>query len=329
MHDTFLKILYVGGYARSGSTLLGRILGQAPGMICIGETRFLWSRGLVNNVDCGCGAPFRSCPFWSAVGVQAFGGWNRVDAQRLAELDRVTNLPQSLPLHWAPWLRPGMRTMIDEYRTYLAELYRAIACVSGAQMIVETSKDATFARLLSRIPGGDVRIVHLVRDSRAVAHSWTRMRRMPSPIGAQVLMPQASPTETATKWLAWNAGFHVLRAARLPYLRCTYEGFVAEPRAVLRKLSIFAGEALVPSGDEFSDAEVKLGDHHIFSGNPMRAATGWVPIRLDNEWRTQLPASQLATVTAMTWPLLCLYGYPIVPASATNGHAKIDGGRRS
>lgn len=325
MDDSSVKILYVGGYARSGSTLISRVLGEPEGMICVGETRFLWSRGLINNVDCGCGQPFRSCPFWSAVGHEAFGGWDRVDAEHLTEIDRVTNLPQALPFHWAPWLRPGMTGKIREYVDYLAALYVAIARVSGAKMIIEMSKDPTFACLLRRIPGSDVRVVHLVRDSRAVAYSWTRKRRMPSPIGDQVFMPQSSPTETAIKWLAWNVGCYVLSAARLPYLRFTYEDFVADPPAMLNKLSGFTDEALVPSESHLRDKEVNLGDHHIFSGNPMRASTGWMPVRIDNEWQTQLPSADFAKVTALTWPLLRLNRYPTVPAARRSGSASAGG----
>ncbi len=324
MDDSSVKILYVGGYARSGSTLISRVLGEPKGMICVGETRFLWSRGLINNVDCGCGQPFRSCPFWSAVGDEAFGGWDRVDAEHLTEIDRVTNLPQALPFHWVPWLRPGMTGKIREYVDYLAALYAAIARVSGAKMIIEMSKDPTFACLLRRIPGSDVRVVHLVRDSRAVAYSWTRKRRMPSPIGDQVFMPQSSPTETAIKWSAWNAGCYVLSAARFPYLRFTYEDFVADPPAILNRLSAFTDEALVPSESYLRDKEVNLGDHHIFSGNPMRASTGWMPVRIDNEWQTQLPSADFAKVTALTWPLLRLNRYPTVPAARRSGGASTD-----
>jgi hypothetical protein len=329
MAGASVKVLYVGGYARSGSTLLSRVLGESPGMVCVGETRYLWSRGLLNNVDCGCGAPFRSCPFWSAVGEEAFGGWERVDAERLTEVDRLTNLPQALPLHWAPWLRPGTREMIRDYVRCLAELYAAITRVSGAKVIVEMSKDATFACLLRRIPDSDVRVVHLVRDSRAVAYSWARRRRMPSPIGAQVFMPQSGPFETATKWLAWNTSLHVLAAARFPYLKIGYESFVANPRAALQKISSFADEALLPPSSALTDTEVKLGDHHIFSGNPMRATTGWLPLRLDNEWQTQLTTSQFAKVTALTWPLLRLYGYPIVPAPVRAPGAVVGSGQPS
>jgi hypothetical protein len=328
MASTPVKILYVGGYSRSGSTLVGRVLGEAPDTVCIGETRYLWSRGLLDNAECGCGAPFRSCPFWSAVGDEAFGGWNRVDAERLTdEVERVTNLPRALPFYRTPWLRPGLSDALRDYTARLAALYTAISRVSGAKMIIDISKDPAFACLLMRIPHSDVRIVHLVRDSRAVAYSWTRRRRQPSPIGGQQFMDQLSPSYTAINWLAWNAAFHALSAGRSPYLKLTYESFVADPRAVLHKLSAFAAEALVPSDSQLTDTEVKLGDHHIFSGNPMRTTTGWLPVRLDNEWQTQLSTAQLTKVTALTWPLLRLYGYPIVPAARGPVGTTVAGGQ--
>jgi Sulfotransferase family len=321
MESLPVKILYVGGYTRSGSTLVGRVLGEPSDALCLGETHYLWSRGLIDNVECGCGQPFRSCPFWSAVGDEAFGGWNQVDAERLAEIDHVANLLASLPFYWMPWLRPNLRATINDYVARLAVLYAAIARVSGAKMIIETSKDPTFACLLARIPDSDVRIVHLVRDSRAVAYSWTRRRREPSPIGGQQFMPQFSPAHTAKSWLTWNLAFHALSATRSPYLKLTYESFVADPRAALHRLSAFADEDLVLPDSQMTDTEVKLGGHHIFSGNPMRTTAGWLPVRLDTEWQTRLSTAQIATVTAMTLPLLFRYGYPIFPAPRSTADA--------
>jgi hypothetical protein len=308
--STPVKILYVGSYPRSGSTLLGRVLGEPSHSVCVGETRYLWSRGLLHDVDCGCGVPFKRCEFWSAVGEAAFGGWTHVDAKRLTELDRVLNLPQVLPLHWAPRLRPGMRSDIADYVAVLTHLYEAISSVSGARVIVEISKDPTFARLLARMPGSDVRVLHLIRDSRAVANSWTRKRRMPSPIGEQALMPRSTPVQTATRWLAWNMGFHLLRVSRLPYVKLTYESFVEKPRSTLERLSDFAGEMLMAERT-LEHNRIDLGEHHIFSGNPMRAKTGAIEIRADTGWRRELSRAETAKVTAMTWPLLSLYGYRV------------------
>jgi hypothetical protein len=305
-----VKILYVGSYPRSGSTLLGRVLGEPPGRICVGETRYLWERGLVHNVRCGCGAPFRECEFWGAVGTEAFGGWGQFDAARLTELDRVLNLPQVLPLHWAPRLRPGMPSEIAQYVAILTRLYEAIAAVAGVGVIIELSKDPTFARLLARIPQSDVRVLHLIRDSRAVANSWTRKRLMPSPIGDQELMPRSTPVETATRWLAWNIGFHLLGASGLPYRKLTYESFVARPRTTLEALTGFTGERLIDLQSIGAD-EVTLSGHHIFSANPMRATTGTIAIEPDTGWQRELARADVAKVTAMTWPLLSAYGYPL------------------
>ena len=66
--DGRVRLLYVGGAGRSGSTLLDLLLSEVPGMFAAGEVRYLWNRGVRDNELCGCGQSFLSCPFWSAVG---------------------------------------------------------------------------------------------------------------------------------------------------------------------------------------------------------------------------------------------------------------------
>lgn len=307
------RILYVGGFGRSGSTLVGRILGQAPGSLCVGETCYLGTRGLLENVQCGCGEPFRACAFWGAVGDQAFGGWGNIDVERLIEAEQLISRFRTLPVHWSLSKRATLASAIDYYVAWLGELYGAIACISGARIIVETSKDPYFAALLARMRDCDVRIIHLVRDSRAVAYSWTRSKRRPSPIGEQQLMPQFRPADTALRWMVSNAAFHTL-ATKAAYTRVNYEGFVRHPARALEDLSRFADRSLCLPSTQLRDHSVLLDDHHIFSGNPMRSATGWLEMHIDDEWQTMLPARQFAEVTAITWPLLRLYGYATVPA---------------
>lgn len=304
------RIIYVGAYGRSGSTLLGRMLAEAPGAVCVGETRYLWSRGLIDNVSCGCGVPFRECPFWCAIAEQAFGGWEAIDASALAETDGALNRLRTLPAHLAPRLRPRLSGMIEEYVEVLAVLYRAIATVSEAETIIEISKDPTFGCLLGRIPGQDVRAVHLIRDSRAVAYSWTRRRREPSPIAGRQYMPRFNPAETASKWVAYDAALRALPRAGVAYTALTYEALLAAPERTLAELARFAGSE--PGGGvAIAGGHVELGQHHMFSGNPMRTSTGQVPLHLDDEWRDRLGARDYAAVTALTWPLLRRYGYPL------------------
>jgi hypothetical protein len=316
------KLLYLGGFGRSGSTLLGRILGQAPDSVCVGETCYLGMRGLVENVQCGCGRSFRECHFWTAVGKEAFGGWDGVDVERLIRVDKLTGRFRTSPFHWSLFKRTDLAAAIDYYVSWLGRLYAAIARVAPTKIIVETSKDPYFAALLTRIPGCEVRIIHLVRDSRAVAYSWTRDKRRPSPIGEQRLMPQFRPADTAIRWVASNTAFHALAAGASAYIRINYEEFVVDPPQALRRLSEFADSPLCLPSTQLSDHEIELGDHHIFSGNPMRSRTGWLKIHMDDEWQTMLPPSQFAQVTALTWPLLRLYGYAIVPPNRRDGRRR-------
>jgi sulfotransferase family protein len=304
-------LVYVGGYGRSGSTLIGRVLGEPANAICIGETRYLLSRGLLQDVECGCGSAFSACRFWAEIGDAAFGGWDRAEAGRLLEIDRAVASLRTLPLHWAPSLRPQFSRAVGEYAAWLTRLYAAMRLVSGADVVIDTSKEPQFASILTRIDGLDLRFVHLVRDSRAVAYSWLRKKRMPSPIGEEAFMPRFPAADTAPKWVIWNLAFHAL-SRRYPYARVNYEDFVGSPRAALTRIGGVTG-APEPPESAVAATKVSLGDHHIFSGNPMRAQSGWIELRCDDEWQFRQPARQFVGVTAATWPLLRRYGYPTIP----------------
>src|SRR6266705_3371373 len=92
-----LRVLYIGGWGRSGSTLLDRMLGQVPGFFALGEVREIWQSGLRENRLCGCGASFRECPFWTRVGAEAFGGWDRLPLAEVLKLWRAYDRPWALP----------------------------------------------------------------------------------------------------------------------------------------------------------------------------------------------------------------------------------------
>ena len=44
-----VHVRYIGGWGRSGSTMLDLMLGQAPGIFSAGEIREIWQSGLVEN----------------------------------------------------------------------------------------------------------------------------------------------------------------------------------------------------------------------------------------------------------------------------------------
>ena len=50
-----VRVAYIAGAGRSGSTLLAMMLGTLPGWVSVGELRHLWARGVEENQLCGCG----------------------------------------------------------------------------------------------------------------------------------------------------------------------------------------------------------------------------------------------------------------------------------
>ena len=131
-------------------------------------------------------------------------------------------------------VRPGRRRELAEYTSYYARLYAAIAEVSGAELVIDSSKHPSLAHCLRWQDGVDLRVLHLVRDSRAVAYSWGRQVRRPD-TDRESYMTRYSPAVAAAQWNGQNAAFHLLRG--VPVLRMRYEDFVAAPEAAVRRIA--------------------------------------------------------------------------------------------
>jgi hypothetical protein len=307
------RVIYLGGLGRSGTTLLERLLGELPGVCSAGEVIHLWQRGIAEGEGCGCGKPLPDCEFWREAGQAAFGGLAQVDVQRFNELRFTVDRNRYLPRLAAPALRPSLRRAVMEYTGYFQRMYAAIAEVSGCQAVVDSSKHASLAFCLRWNTGIDLRVVHVVRDSRAVAYSWTQRVLRPES-AADPYMKMYSPAASAALWNAQNGAMQVLAAEGVPALRIRYEDLVTEPAATLREIAGFAGIPTSDAGLAFLGGEpgapwAELNTAHTASGNPMRFVTGQIPIRSDTRWRTEMPAGQRRMVTALTLPLLAAYGY--------------------
>lgn len=298
-----LKVLFIGGYGRSGSTLLDRVLGQVPGFRSVGELRHVFREGFVENRRCGCGARFLECEFWQTVTRRAFG---QLDAAELAD---VVALKERVDQWWLlPLLarRLGTRRQrrdVDRYRRILRRLYAAIAAESGAAVLIDSSKDVSHGYAL-RGAGDDLdlHVLHLVRDSRAVAWSWQRRKFNP---GNDADMNRYSLLRTSAEWSAINALTRLHRPTGARYATLRYGDFAADPAAAVDRVLAFLGESGRPN--PVRERTVHLGADHTAAGNPNRFRTGAVEITSDEEWREAMPAANRLLVGALTTPGLRRY----------------------
>jgi hypothetical protein len=306
------KVLVIIGRGRSGSTILANLLGELDGFFSAGELFNVFKRGLVMGHTCGCGRPVASCPLWSKVLRRALSAprgdiepaevveWQKKVAGAAADTRRLLKIRS----------REEASKELDSYVSLLGRLYGALSKETGAQVIVDSSKRPPHGACMHLVPGITPLFVQLVRDARAVAFSRGRLKH-----GGDKDMRVEGPASNAIGWMRRNLHSEAVRR-RHPKgdsLLLRYEDFVASPRRALEEIVRLAGEepGNLPLSDE---GTATLGSNHSVSGNPSRFQTGAVALRLDDEWlRAQRFKDRLVT-TALTWPLLLRYGYPLWPA---------------
>jgi hypothetical protein len=303
-----IKVLYVVGLGRSGSTILSNSLGQIPSFFSGGELNFIWRHNVIENRLCGCGRPFRECPVWPKVMDEAFGGMDEVDPREMMRLQNSGTRTRHIPLMLTRRGRRSLAGRLEKFLINYGRLYEAIGTVTGSRVIVDSSKEPAHGFAMGMVPGADLYVLHLIRDPRAAAYSWSKKKPQPD-TETREHMVRFSPAMSSALWDSWNASAEALwRRAPQRYLRLRYEDFVADPRKSFEEILDLVGE-----GDAepplVGEREVKLGVSHTVSGNPNRFETGAVELRTDREWIAKMNPRDKALVTALTLPLLKHYGY--------------------
>lgn len=305
-----VTVLYILCIGRSGSTLLERMIGAIPGFVTVGESVDIFPRGIGADERCGCGSWFSACPFWLDVGRRAFGGWNEELARRFGDAERHCARHRHLPVLASPARSLSFESHLATYLDCFAALYDGVARASRADVIVDASKQSPHALALARDGRVDLRLVHLVRDVRGVAYSWSKSGVALLQARGQRTFPRLRTGHTALRWLAKNAEASAVRHFMDYSVVVRYEDLVQDPRAtitaILRALNLPSS-----SLDHLKNHSVVLPSSHGFSGNPQRYHKGKISLRADDEWQTGLRQPNKLLIELLAGQGLRHYGYPL------------------
>jgi hypothetical protein len=313
-----VKVLYIAGWDRSGSTILDQILGQLPGFFSVGELVDLWDRG--PEAVCGCGRMMKDCELWQQVFVDAFGAaLETIDFSEFEKQRRNCARSRHLfALSRPNWRRP-LNPASESYAQVLARLYRAIERVTGARVLVDSSKQPAHAHLLQMSGVADLHIVHLIRDPRGCAFSYQRRKPHPALKGGH--FPPMHPAKNSLHWIVANLAAEMIAEGNgRRYMRLRYEDFIRTPRDTIYRLAEFSGET-VSQLPFASHNTVLLQPLHGVSGNSVRFQTGTVELKLDEQWKSEMAMRHKMIVTALTSLMLPKYGYRF----GMNGRAYSEG----
>lgn len=295
----------------SGSTLLAMLLGSQPEAVTVGEMRAP-RVGTSEDYQCSCGQPIKQCQFWRDVteqmakrGVAGFDITNARISIHETENRYVHRLLEPLPrgmlletvrktgLALSPaW--PGHLRNVQRRNVALAEALREI---TGAKVVVDSSKIALHLKFLLRSPDLKMKVIRLVRDGRAVTMSTLGH-------GLKRDTRRETIAEAALSWRKNNEAAERILAempeSQWKFLQ--YEELCRRPEETLRELCGFLGMDTSRVVLDF-----RAHTQHVL-GNEMRLKSG-SEIRLDERWRTGLSKEDLQVFEEVAGDLNRKYGY--------------------
>lgn len=306
MQNAKIKVLYIAGFERSGSTIINRVLGQIEGFVAWGELRDIWQHGIIENRLCTCGELFLDCPEWQKIFDQAFGGVKSVDAVKMFQLQRkIRNSSLFYYLGLLP--KESFKKMGSEYFKHLAKLYDAIQAITGSRVIVDSTKASWYGFILGMLPNIDLYVVHVVRSPQGVCHSLAKRK-----IQGEKECQWYNPFHASLSWNLKNSGVEILlNHPSKHYSIMRYEDFICNPKTTVESILSFLKEPLtsLPFEDEYT---VKMSTDHIITGSPSsRSQTGTVQLNLDQKWKTDMTIVDKTIIESLTFFLRNKYGYLI------------------
>jgi hypothetical protein len=306
-----VKVLFIMGWGRSGSTILDNVLNQLDGFVSVGELHYLWERAIAKGHRCGCRNQVGDCELWSRVLEHEHDGTplGEISPQQVAAWQQdAVRMKHFRDLLGRDGI-PSGKASLDAYARLMGTLYTSLAQEAGASVVVDSSKRPSDGALLRLIDGVEPYYVQLVRDPRAVAYSWSRKKK-----GYDRNMRQLGRFYSAVRWMNRNWAAERLRRKVGPEhsMLVRYEDFTADPRGTIQAIAglVGAGSVSLPFADSHT---AQLGPSHTVSGNQGRFQNGDVRIRIDDEWVRKQPVKHRLVTNAICMPLLHRYGYALRP----------------
>jgi hypothetical protein len=272
-----VRILYIVGDSRSGSTVLQHLLSLQPGVHSVGELRRLgaMARG---GEPCACGASLAECEFWCDVCGETAAASRATEVPREGFAWRMTMLREAVALRGG--LSPA--SSLFRWRGHAAaaecmRLYESVSKKTGAEVLVDSSKEPDhFLHLRASYPEL-VEPIFLHRDGRGMV--WSKMRR------------SGRPAENAINGFLWMQ--RMIETARRAVgvhkaTEASYEELCRDPKGELQRLLAPHGVPVVET-----DLGALEGARHDIGGSPRFEGAERRTLQLDERWREEMSKEAL------------------------------------
>ncbi len=235
-----MKVIYLVGMGRSGSTLLDILLDAHSNVRALGGVRRL--AHYARKHPCPCGArSFYDCDFWGQVNSEL----ERRLGRTLETLDVHAKDPEI-------------------FRRDNKTLFEVVSEVAGVEYVTDNSKSVVRLRRLMAIPDLEVIPIHNLRDPRGRAVSVHKRKQ-------QIYIPNLTYSHRAARL------YRLLRNE--PHIVVNYEKLAADPQRYLEALMKRLGMEFEPQQLEWADLpHHNIGSADVLratDGSAIRPDIGW------------------------------------------------------
>jgi hypothetical protein len=295
-----IKVIYVMGEGRSGSTILDLLLSNHKRIVGAGELWSFYTGTDTTTGLCTCGLPFKDCNFWQLVRQRYL---NEIGGSSIEPIRNQRRYYDRLM-----WVFPRLLGVhergFNDYCKSLFSIYKVLAEVSQKEVIVDSTKHIGRAVNLLKCPGIDVFLIHLVRDGRGVI--WSRLRdkeRDPS-------LNRKGPLLSTLVWMTKNVLASLVGYfARDRIIKLRYEDLISAPVKELSRIGKLCGLDMDGVLHNLSEKNIHRMGHQIGGNNKARSGDEKLNLRLDEEWKMRLSIRNRFMFGLISGWLARYYGY--------------------
>ncbi|MGH9515370.1 MAG: sulfotransferase [Terriglobales bacterium] len=296
-------VLYILSPSYSGSTLLTFLLARHPEIATVGELKAA-TVGADTEYRCSCGVLLHACSFWEGIANAMHARGGEFSIVNFGTHFRASGVLFRCIINagvrggaW-PVLSDSIICRVPSYRRALADIVRqnvlmmeAICQLQRGRIFLDASKDPERLRVLRQHCGKRIKAIRLLRDGRAVAHSYMKHYRVSMAVAGR---------EVARTMAACDRVMDGIASGDKLTLR--YEELCSDPETALQRIYSLASLEPVAEGGRRSPPDL-----HIL-GNVMRLGNT-NSIRLDEKWRSELSNKDLDSFQQIAGQLNSGYGY--------------------
>lgn len=261
---TMPRVVLVAGPPHGAATITSIVLGQHEDIFPVGEMHnFPNHRHFKEDRICTCGQVSTGCPFWLRV--------------------RELYAPhQQLP---------------EEVR--LPRLYEIIAGESGRPITAIVSHDIDRTKRLCRVGSVDLRLVHVIREGRAVVNARLRDRTgQARSFGWHRL--RLTYGATRRWWREYDLLASIEHSMKERGVRVQYEELCRNPRETMQRLGDFLGLDLTSIGEQIAAGRPLGGAPHVLRGGSKFVNKEQIVLRHDDRFCREMSVLERSIYSAVS-----------------------------